>query len=69
MGGNNEIINEKNNCGILVRYGDTHAISSAIQSLRTNGALATEMKKNALLTIERDFSVGVMLKKTYDSFA
>jgi len=68
MGGNREIINEKNGCGALISYGDTEALRDAIQSYRTGAAPLEEEKVNALRTIGEKFALSDMLAKTFASF-
>ena len=68
MGGNREIVNERNGCGTLVAYGDEGALCEAIQKYRAGGGFLAGLKENALLTVERDFALDGMLKKTYGIF-
>ena len=68
MGGNREIVNERNGCGTLIEYGDTDALCRAIQLYRADGELIAEKKLNALQTIEKNFSLDDMLAKTFASF-
>jgi len=68
MGGNREIVNADNGCGILVRYGDAEALCAAMQTLRTDGARLREMRENAFKTVERDFALNDMLAKTFAQF-
>ena len=68
MGGNREIVNEKNGCGALIGYGDTEALCGAIQAFRAGGRALEEKKLNAVKLIESKFSLGDMLAKTYASF-
>ena len=68
MGGNNEIINGRNGCGTLVKYGDAEGLSRVMQSYMEGGGALTEMKANALRTIERKFALKDMLARTYASF-
>ena len=68
MGGNREIVNERNGCGTLIDYGDADALCRAMQEYRTDGALICEKKANALRTVEKEFSLGDMREKTFASF-
>jgi len=68
MGGNSEIINDRHGCGALIAYGDTAAMSGALQLYRTNDALRDEKRRNALSVIEKKFALGDMLAKTFASF-
>ncbi|MDR3120454.1 MAG: glycosyltransferase [Clostridiales bacterium] len=65
MGGNREIVNDENGCGILVTYDDAEMLRCAMQSLRENPALREEKKAKALLTIRQKFALDDMLARTF----
>jgi glycosyltransferase involved in cell wall biosynthesis len=68
MGGNGEIVNERNKCGALIEYGDVTALCRAIQAFRTNNAYLLDRKANALATIQNKFALSEMLAKSFASF-
>ena len=68
MGGNREIVNDRNGCGTLVKYGDAQSLCEVIQTYRTDGALLKEKSANAVSTIEHDFALPDMLAKTFAAF-
>jgi len=62
VGGIKEAIN--NECGILVKRGDKQGIKDALERLFKNPSLIKEMGKNARERLEKEFSLGKMLKET-----
>ena len=68
MGGNREIVNTENGCGILVKYDDAPMLRDAMAELcRDDGKLAA-LREKALETIDRKHSLDSMLKRTFDTY-
>ena len=68
MGGNSDIINDRNGCGMLVRYNDEEEMASAIKRVMDNGELRNTMKQNALKTVEEKFNLAKMANETYNLY-
>ncbi|MDD6309228.1 MAG: glycosyltransferase [Clostridia bacterium] len=65
IGGNGDIINPENNCGILVEYGDTKGMANAIESLATHADLCATYGKNGKMAIETVFNLDKILEIIY----
>ncbi len=68
VGGNGDIINDKNNCGILVEYGDKKAMAEAINTLMEDKRLYETYSKNAKKAVEEVFNLDVLLEDTYKKY-
>jgi len=62
VGGIREALN--NECGILVKRGDQQEIKQALEKLLKNPSLIKEMGRNAKERLEKEFSLGKMLRET-----
>ncbi|MGA3193073.1 MAG: glycosyltransferase family 4 protein [Candidatus Bathyarchaeia archaeon] len=58
----------KVNCGLVVPYGDTQAISEAIVSLKMNEKLRQELGENGRKAYETQYSWALMEKRLIDSY-
>lgn len=68
VGGNSDIINDENNCGILVNYGDTDAMANAINTMMTDEEKYAEFSANARRTALEKFNLDVLLEETYKKY-
>ncbi len=68
VGGNGDIINDKNDCGILVEYGDTKGMAEAINKIMSDDTLRQHYSENALKAIDTVFNLDELLKKTYTMY-
>lgn len=68
VGGNGDIVNEKNNLGTLVEYGDTKAMAEAINSLMENKSLYKTYSENARRAVREVFNLDVLLEDTYRKY-
>ena len=67
-GGNNDIINEQNDCGILVQYEDADDTAGAIKRLIEDSVLRDRLSKNALKAVDEKFNLVKMAEKTYNLY-
>ncbi len=65
IGGNGDIINPENDCGILVEYDDTDAMANAIKTLAGDKALCKKYGENGRRAIEKVFNLDMILDKIY----
>ncbi len=65
IGGNGDIINPENDCGILVEYEDTDAMAAAIETLARDSALCKKYGENGKKAIENVFNLELILDKIY----
>lgn len=68
VGGNGDIINAENNCGILVEYGDTKAMAEAMREMMENKDKYNEFSVNARKTACEKFNLDVLLEETYTKY-
>ncbi len=68
IGGNGDIINEQNDCGILVEYGDTDAMAKAIETLAGDKALCKKYGENGQRAIQNVFNLEIILDKIYEVY-
>jgi glycosyltransferase involved in cell wall biosynthesis len=66
VGGIKELINSK--CGILIKKGNINELKLALEKLLNNSSLRKKMGKNALIRIQKKFSLKRMLEKTYQLY-
>lgn len=67
-GGNNDIINEQNDCGILVQYDNVDDTAGAIKKLMEDSALRERLSKNALKAVDEKFNLVKMADQTYNLY-
>ncbi|MBE7062735.1 MAG: glycosyltransferase [Ruminococcaceae bacterium] len=65
IGGNGDIVNEENDCGILVEYGDTEAMAKAIETLADDRALCARYGENGQQAVKNVFNLEIILDKIY----
>ena len=68
MGGNREIINEENGCGILVEYDNAEMLCNALLELCQDPQRLETLREKAQETISRKHSLASMLKRTFDTY-
>lgn len=65
IGGNGDIINPENNCGILVEYGDTDGMARAIETLAKDPGLCETYGENGRRAVETVFNLDAILDEIY----
>ncbi len=65
MGGNSDIINDENSCGILVKYDDPEDMARAMNRVLSDGQLLETLKKNAYRTVNEKHNISKMIEQTY----
>ncbi len=68
MGGNNDIINERNDCGLLVNYDDAEGSAQAIKRIMDEESLLSKLRKNALKAVQDNFNLVKMANQTYNLY-
>jgi glycosyltransferase involved in cell wall biosynthesis len=68
MGGNNDIINDRTACGVLVKYEDAEGSARAIKRIMDDGALRGQLGKNALKAVQENFNLVKMAEQTYNLY-
>lgn len=68
VGGNSDIINDKNDCGILVSYGDTKAMAEAINVMMEDAERYKRYSENARRAVNEVFNLDVLLEETYKKY-
>ncbi len=68
VGGTKEVVNEKNDCGILVKYGDKKELADRIQEMAQNKELYNRLKNNAFKTVNEKFSLDKTVDSTYNLY-
>lgn len=68
VGGNSDIINEANDCGILVKYGDTRAMAGAIKAMMDDKEMYDRFAENAKSVVRNVFNLDVLLEETYKKY-
>lgn len=68
MGGNSDIINETNGCGILVKYEDDEGTARTINRVMNDPDLLETFKLNAFRTIREKFNLVKMVQQTYNLY-
>lgn len=68
MGGNDDIINDRNACGILVNYEDAEGSARAIKRIMDDGELLDTLGKNALKAVRENFNLVKMANQTYNLY-
>ncbi len=67
-GGNGDIVNDKTNCGFLIKYGDTKAFAEALYKLSEDEELRKEFANNAKLATKDTFNLENVLLQTLDEY-
>ena len=65
IGGNGDIVNEKNGCGILVPFDDDEKMASAFLKLMEDKAFYKKCSEGALSCVKTTFSLDKVLGETY----
>ncbi len=68
VGGNGDIVNEENDCGILVEYGDTDGMAGAIEKLAGDRTLCARYAENGQRAIKNVFNLEIILDKIYEVY-
>lgn len=68
VGGTKDIVNESNNCGILVKYGDEEEMAGAVEEIMSNPKLYEKYSKNGLSVAKDKFDIEIMFKKTFELY-
>jgi glycosyltransferase involved in cell wall biosynthesis len=68
MGGNNDIINDKNDCGSLVKYNDPDGTAQEIKRIMEDGDLLARLGRNALKAVSENFNLVKMANQTYNLY-
>ncbi|MDD4715293.1 MAG: glycosyltransferase family 4 protein [Oscillospiraceae bacterium] len=68
MGGNRDIVNEANGCGILVEYPHPASMAAAMKTLLEDPDLLARYREGALRTVEEKFNLSKMAKATYQVY-
>ena len=68
MGGNNNIINEQTDCGVLVKYDDPFSTAQAISEIMENRSLYEKYRANAFKAVEEFFNLEKNVTKTCEIF-
>lgn len=58
VGGLTDIVTPETDCGLLVEYGDTAALSSALTALQNDPGLRARFAENGRHAVERQFHIG-----------
>ncbi len=67
-GGPSEIINNENNCGILVEYGDAEGFAGAVYKIVNDPGLYNTFKENAIRVVEEKFNLDNTAESTYNLY-
>ncbi len=68
VGGTSDIINDKNQCGVLVEYNNPKQASAAIKKLIDDQNTLSELSDNALKTVSENFDISIMLDIVYKQY-
>lgn len=68
MGGNRDIVNPENDCGLLVEYNRPASMAAAMQTLLENPDLLARYRAGALRTVEEKFNLRKMALQTLDVY-
>lgn len=66
MGGNRNIINEKTNCGVLVKYDDPVSTAAEIKRIMEDGQLYEKYRSNAFKAVEEYFNIEKNVDRTWE---
>lgn len=68
VGGTSEVVNEQNNCGTLVEYGDVEGFARAIFKFMQDREFYNTIRENAYRTVREKFSLDKMVMETYNLY-
>ncbi len=68
MGGNNDIINDRNGCGVLVKYEDAESTAREIRRIMDDESLQASLGQNALKAVQENFNLVKMANQTYNLY-
>ena len=68
VGGNGDIINDKNDCGFLVKYDDDMMLANAIKKLMDDKELYNKFSQNAVLAIKNVFNLEIITREIYNEY-
>lgn len=68
VGGTSEVVNEQNNCGTLVEYGDVEGFARAIFKFMQDREFYNTIRENAYRTAREKFSLDKMVMETYNLY-
>jgi glycosyltransferase involved in cell wall biosynthesis len=68
MGGNNDIINQRTGCGVLVKYEDADGTAKEIKRIMEDVNLQTELRQNAMKAVQENFNLVKMANQTYNLY-
>lgn len=68
IGGNPDIVSPENNCGTLVKFGDTNAMSEALKEIMENDEKRRLCSRNASLAAENVFNLDKLLDDTFKMY-
>jgi glycosyltransferase involved in cell wall biosynthesis len=69
MGGNSDIVNEKNGCGLLVEYNNPDSMSDAMKRMLEDEAVLEQCRRGAIQSARTVFHIDRMVDCTYDLYA
>lgn len=68
MAGNGDIINDENNCGILVKYNDDEGLAKAILEMMQDTEKRRSFGENAVKTVREKFNLDKVALETYNLY-
>ncbi|MDP4093041.1 MAG: glycosyltransferase family 4 protein [Bacillota bacterium] len=68
VGGTSEVINDENDCGMLVPYGNSTQMAASIMGLIMDEKLYRHLKANAFKTSSEKFNLDNTIKETYNLY-
>lgn len=68
VGGNSDIVNDKTDLGILVKYGDEKGMAEAINRLMNDKKLYARCSENARRAVKEVFNLEALLEETYSKY-
>lgn len=68
VGGTSEIINNENNCGVLVEYGDTEVFAREMLRFVQDKAYYKSSSDNAFKTAREKFNLDMTVRQTYNLY-
>jgi glycosyltransferase involved in cell wall biosynthesis len=68
VGGTSEVVNEENQCGCLVEYGDVEGFARAMLKFMEDREFYSTRSSNASRTAAEKFSLDKMVKETYNLY-
>lgn len=68
VGGNSDVVSSKNNCGILVEYGDADGMAESIKLFMDDKKMYKECSKNAVNVAHNVFDLDKLLDDTFKTY-